>query len=127
MTTITLEVSDDLAAQISPLRDRLPSLLSQALELLPVGQEKEILPQSTSFTVFDEMIDFLASGPTPKQIIAHKVSPKLQKRLETLLGKNREGGLTMAEAAEMNAFRQVNHVLIRLKARAQRALQSSDQ
>ena len=127
MMTITLEVSDDLAAQISPVRDRLPNLLSQALELLPVGQEKGTLPQSTSFPIFDEMIDFLASGPTPRQILAHKVSPKLQKRLETLLGKNRAAGLTMTEAVEMNAFRQVNHVMIRLKARARRALQQASQ
>ena len=127
MTTITLEVSDDLAAQISPVRDRLPNLISQALELLPVGQEKSILPQSTSFPVFDEMIDFLASGPTSRQIIEHKVSATLQKRLETLLEKNREEGLTMAEAAEMNAFRQVNHVMIRLKARARRASQQASQ
>ena len=125
MTTITLEVSDDLAAQLSPVREHLPNLIAQALELLPVGQGEAILPPSTAFPVFDEMIDFLASGPTPQQIIEYRVPARLQKRLEKLLENNREKGLAMPEAVEVNAFRQVNHVLIRLKARARRALQSA--
>ncbi len=71
------------------------------------------------------MLDFLASGPTSQQIIEHKATPAAQARLEDLLDKNREEGLTETEAAEMNTFRQVNHVMILLKARARRALQSS--
>lgn len=74
------------------------------------------------YPVFDEMIDFLVSGPTPQQIIEHKASPAVQSRLEELLDKNREEGLTEAEAAEMSTFRQVNHLMILLKARARHAL-----
>jgi hypothetical protein len=119
MTTITLEIPDELAARLDPLRDHLPDLLSQVIEM-----QSGSLRQSTAYPVFDELIDFLASGPTPQQIIAHKIAPDIQARLEELLDKNREAGLTEAEAAEMNAFRQVNHVLIRLKASARRTLQS---
>ena len=33
MTTITLEVPDELAAKLAPMQQKLPGLLSQALEL----------------------------------------------------------------------------------------------
>ena len=112
-------IKDELAARLGPLRDHLPDLLSQAIEL-----QSGSLRQSTAYPVFDQLIDFLASGPTPQQIIAYQVAPDLQERLEELLDKNREAELTEAAMAEMNAFRQVNHVLIRLKASARRTLQS---
>ncbi|MCI0524163.1 MAG: hypothetical protein L0Y75_02780 [Acidobacteria bacterium] len=125
MTTITLDVPDDLAVRLDPLRDRLTDLISQALELMPEGRQANGASAPGSYPVFDEMIDFLAGGPTPQQIIEHKASPTVQARLEELLDKNREEGLTEAETAEMNTFRQVNHMMILLKARARRALQSS--
>ena len=123
MTTITLQVPDDLAARLAPLRDQLPRLLSIALDLLPE------LPLTapglaTDHPAFIEMIDFLASGPTPAQIIAFKISPSVQARLEELLDKSGESGLTDDESAELEAFSQVNHVLLLLKARA-RAARSS--
>lgn len=125
MTTITLQVPDELVAQITLLKDRLPDLLSQATELLPLGQEMSALHLSSTYPVFEKMIDFLASSPTPQQIIKHKVSPALQQRLEELLDKNGEEELTAEEAAELDAFRRVNHLMILLKARAHRALQAS--
>lgn len=68
--------------------------------------------------VFEEMIDFLASGPTPEQIVAFKISPTAQGRLDELLDKNREDGLTDDELAELNGYEQVHFVLLLLKARA---------
>lgn len=121
MTTITVEVPDEVAARITPLRDRLPDLIAQAVEELPIGQPPNAVHLSSTYPVFDEMLDFLASGPTSRQIVEHKVSPVLQERLEELLDKNREEGLTDAEQAELDAFRRVNHVMILLKARARRA------
>lgn len=125
MTTITLQLPDELAARIQPLQDRLPDLLSQAMTILPIGQEANAIHLSSTYPVFDEMIDFLASSPTPRRIIKHKVSPAVQQRLEELLDKNGEGELTEAEAAELDAFRRVNHLMILLKARARRAVQAS--
>ena len=46
MTTITLEVSDELAARLAPLRDQLPKLLSIALDLADL----EYLPQDDIHT-----------------------------------------------------------------------------
>lgn len=122
MTTITLEVPDSLASQLTPLRDRLPDILQQTVGAWALNTTPNKL--SKSFPVYEEMMDFLASGPTPEQIIAHKVSRKLQRRLEALLDKQREEGLTEEETAELNAFDQVNDVMSSLKLRARRALRS---
>jgi hypothetical protein len=69
-------------------------------------------------TSFLELIDFLSTRPTAQQILTHKVSSVVQERLEELLDKNREEGLTTAEDEEMDAYRLVNRVMILLKARA---------
>ena len=122
MTTITLEVPDELAARLAPVRDRLPTLLSLALDLLPVNAPLAVSPQEAAYPAFNEMIDFLASGPALEQIVAFKVSPAAQARLEELLDKNAEDGLTEQETAELAVFEQINHILILLKARARISL-----
>ena len=125
MTTITLELPDELAARLVALRDRLPQLLSIALELSPSSDAPLALPALTpAHPAFEEMLDFLASGPSPEKIVAFKVSPAAQARLEELLEKNRLEGLTDDEAAELDVYSQVNHILILLKARARLALSS---
>ncbi len=68
--------------------------------------------------VFEEMLDFLASGPSSEQIIAHKVSPPVQERLRELLDKNREEGLNEAEDAELDAFEFADNFMSLLKIRA---------
>ena len=125
MTTITLEVSDELAARLAPLRDRLPKLLSIALELFPADVPLTLPASEALNPAFDEMVDFLASGPTPQQIVAFKVSPATQARLEELLEKNAEGGLTGDEAAELEVYEQINHIMILLKARARASLSTN--
>jgi hypothetical protein len=124
MTTVTLELPDELALRFNPLRDRVSALVSQALESLSAEPRENGLRFSSDYPIFDGMIDFLASGPTPQQILEHKASPDLQERLEELLDNNREFGLTETERKELDAFREVNHVMIMLKARARRAMQT---
>ena len=122
MTTITLEVPDSLASQLDPLRNRLPEILLQTIGAW--AQNPSPSPFIKSFPVYEEMMDFLASGPTPEQIVLHQSSPALQERLEELLEKNREAELTEEEAAELTAFEQVNDVMSSLKSRARRSLQA---
>ena len=121
MATITLEVPDSLALQLTPLRDRLPDILQQTVGAWTLNSSPSKLIKT--FPVYEQMMDFLASGPTPEQIIAHKASRQLQARLEALLDKNREEGLTEPELEEMDAYELVNDVMILLKARAHLAQQ----
>ena len=120
MTTITLEVPDELAAALNQLRDRLPDLLPEVLTLLSADNGTTIVP-SMRYRVFEEMIDFLASGPTPEQIAAYKISTNAQERLAELLEKNREEGLSEVENAELDVYEQVDYVMSLLMARARLA------
>lgn len=118
MTTITLDVPDELAEQLVQRREQLPRLLAMTLELFPT-EPPETLPVSyTSHPVFEEMLAFLASGPSPARIVAFKISSAAQRRLGELLDKNREEGLTLEETTELDVYTQVHHLLLLLKARA---------
>jgi hypothetical protein len=120
-----LEVPDDLATRLNPVQKQLPDLLAQALDMLLAGrdaQSGERRERGIEPPVYSEVLDFLTSGPTLEQIAEFKVSQPLQDRVEELLDKNRESGLTEQEADEMNTFLRINHIMILLKARAHKAL-----
>jgi hypothetical protein len=118
MTTITLEVPDELAAQVAALRGRLPDLLARALKSEPVEKKDRADGAEAPAPLYREVIDFLATNPSPEQIIAFKISPAAQERLEELLDKNREEGLTADEAAELDAYLQARDLMVFLKANA---------
>jgi hypothetical protein len=118
MTTITLEVPDELAARIRTLGEDLTDLLFSALESHPTDKTALALKMAATHPVYREMMDFLASSPTPQQIAAFKVSPPAQERLEELLERNRESSLTDEEEVELDVYELVEHSMIRLKAQA---------
>jgi hypothetical protein len=76
----------------------------------------------TEQPVFEDLLNLLVSRPTPEKIIAFKVSPSVQTRLDELLDKNREEGLTTEERAELEAYEQLNALVVLLKARARWSL-----
>jgi hypothetical protein len=121
MTTITLEIPDELAQRLNLIGDQLPALLSYALDVsgMPVA---EVMPGSKSSPVWLEAIDFLARTSEPVEIVNFKLSPAAQDRLEELLDLHREGTLMPQERAELDSFLQINHLFILLKARAQQTL-----
>jgi hypothetical protein len=73
-------------------------------------------------TIFDEVIDFLASGPTSEQIIAFQASDALRERSYYLHERNRQGLLAADERAELNEFTRLNHFVNMLKIRARQRL-----
>lgn len=73
-------------------------------------------------TLFDTVLDFLASTPTPEQIIAYQPSEALQQRLGALLDQNREGTLTSVEQNELEEFLRMNRFMSRLKLKARQKL-----
>jgi len=118
MTTITLEVPDELAARLDSLRERLPDLLAKMLASPPAKKTSQTLKSGELAPVYRETIDFLASGPTLEQIKAFRISTAAQERLEELLDKNREEGLTEAESGELDIYQLVHNAMVLLKARA---------
>jgi hypothetical protein len=118
MTTITLEVPDELAARVTRLQGRLPDLLARALRLESGNEGFRSGDEHPNPALYREIIDFLASDPLPKELAAFKISRDAQARLEDLLEKNREEELTPEETAEIDAYLQARDLLIFLKANA---------
>jgi hypothetical protein len=75
-------------------------------------------------TLFDSVLDFLASTPTPEQIIAFQPPEALQKRLSDLLELNRSHRLTETEQTELDEFLRMNRFMSRLKLKAREKLSS---
>ena len=121
MAELIIQVPDELAIRLEPLRSRLPELLLQLLETInpsPVIYSDVKANPTNTPPVYIEVLDFLINSPTPEEIAAFKVSPQAQNRLRFLLDKNREETLTETEAAELNVYEQIEHLMTLLKARA---------
>jgi hypothetical protein len=73
-------------------------------------------------TLFDEILDFLASAPSPVQIIDYTPPEALQQRLGELLTKNRSGQLSESERIELDEFLRMNRFMSRLKIKARQKL-----
>jgi hypothetical protein len=118
MSTITIELPDDLAAQIDPAT--LPILLRELV--VQKATRLHALEQSAKRPppLYHEITDFLATSPTAEQIIAFKISAGAQARLEDLLDTHREASLSPEEKATLDIYCALNHVIIQLKARALR-------
>jgi ABC-type cobalamin/Fe3+-siderophores transport system ATPase subunit len=118
MTTITLNVPDEMAGQLGALQDRLPALLYEVLKSKPSQRNASAIPSGATHPAYREVFEFLASGPSPRQIIAHRPSAALQQRVTELLEKNREAELSEEESAELDGYEQAEDLLGMLKARA---------
>lgn len=77
-----------------------------------------------SASIQDEVLSFLLSSPTPRQIVAFHASDAAQERLRYLLDANQEGVLSSEERAELEEASQINHFMIQLKAKAHQAMKS---
>jgi len=75
--------------------------------------------------IFNEILDLLASTPTPEQIIAFQPSEALEQRLAYLLEQNQRDRLSAKERAELDEFLQLNHLMNMLKIRARQKLAKS--
>jgi len=75
-------------------------------------------------SIQEEILTFLTSSPTPQEIIAFHASEVAQERLRYLLDASRQATLSDVERAELDEASQFNHLVMLLKAKAHKALQS---
>jgi len=124
MTTITIEIPDEFAAQFNPTR--LPSLLrdlvlrqsGKAAGVIEANDRADDVTITAPPPIYREITDFLSHSPTAAQIVAFKISPTAQERLEFLLDKNREESLLAQERAELDTYLRLSEWVSILKARA---------
>ena len=74
--------------------------------------------------VYMELVDFVARGATPEDVANFRPSPEAQNRVAELLERQRYAQLTEEEAAELDGFVQLEHILGLAKAKAQLILAS---
>jgi hypothetical protein len=74
---------------------------------------------SATEPVYMELVDFVARGSTAEQVAKFRPSPEAQKRVAELLERQRESRLTNEEAAELDGFVQLEHILGLAKAKAE--------
>jgi hypothetical protein len=122
MVEITIQVPDALAKHLEPVQERLPDLLAQLIADAQLGSALDaILSQQLSVEsapAYVEILDFLASGPEPEEIINFRVSTEVQERVSQLLEKNRESTLTQSENAELDLYVQIDQIMTLLKIRS---------
>lgn len=67
---------------------------------------------------YDEIVDLFARGTTPAKILAFHPSRESRERVRYLLVRNKMEELTEAEAAELERFGELEHLMQLVKARA---------
>lgn len=79
-----------------------------------------------SRTIKDVVTDFLASAPSLEAIAVYRLPDDLQAYAHDLLDRNRVGGLSEAERRDMEEFREIEHLLTLVKAKAKLRLQEQE-
>jgi hypothetical protein len=77
-------------------------------------------------TVFDVITDFLASDPTPDQLIAYHLPDDLQTRVDQLVERNGEGQLTFDDQQELLDFMRADEMMALLKAKTKLRLRKTN-
>jgi hypothetical protein len=117
MVQMTMQVPNDLAKRLKPIRYWLPFIL----ELSLVGC-KTLATETAS-----EIIRFLSTNPSPQEVLDHQVSDRAQARLRRLLALNEAGLLGEMEQLELDELQQIEHIMIMLKTQTAEQIQQKEQ
>jgi hypothetical protein len=71
---------------------------------------------------YEEVIDFIAAGTSPEEVTRFAPSETAQRRAQALVQKEKEETLSDAEAAELDHYMQLEHLMRLAKARARQHL-----
>ncbi len=85
------------------------------------------MPSTATRTVFDVITDFLASDPTPEQLITYHLPDDLQARVDQLVERNGEGQLTFDDQQELLDFMRADEMMALLKVKTKLRLRKTDQ
>jgi hypothetical protein len=114
MTTLIIDVPESLARQLEPLQEQLVEILELGLQAITPSHKEPYL----------DIVDYLASGPSPEELANSRASPAIQERIAELLDKNRQGIISADEAAELDRYEQLDYLMTLVKLRARRLLRN---
>jgi hypothetical protein len=108
---LTMQIPDDLAAELRPRRGRLPQILSLGLrELNAEG--------ASGFSGLADVLELLASLPSPDEVLALRPSQTLQTHIDYLLERNHTGNMTDEEEQQWRNYQYIEHLVRKAKIRA---------
>ncbi len=116
MTEITLNLPDNLVFQLEKLEEQLPYILELGIREFNASSQ-------VGFKGAGEVLEFLASLPSPEEIITLRPNQTLQNQIDTLLEKNRSGSLTPSEEQLWQQYQYLEHLVRMAKAKAYLKLQ----
>ncbi len=76
-----------------------------------------------SLPFYEQVLEFLASGPSTQEIVAYRPSKAAQTRFSRLLAANRECQLSAQEEEELDHYIDMDRMLSLLKAKASTRLE----
>jgi hypothetical protein len=71
---------------------------------------------------YEEFVDFIAAGTTPSGVVAFRPSEATKERVKDLIRREKNGGLSPEETAELDHYLHIEHVMRLAKARARQFL-----
>ncbi len=113
---MTIDIPDDLAQQLQQFQAQQPQVIELGLQALQAQQ------YPSTFLEEQDIISFLASQPTPEQILAIRPSPKFQDRVSHLLTQSKAGTLSAKGNTELERYLTVEHLVRLARAHALRSM-----
>ncbi len=108
---LKLDLPESLAARLRHHRDALPRILELGLREMHAASQP-------GFQGLAEVLETLASLPTPEEVLNLRPSLALEERIRALLEKSRSSGLSPEEEREWESYQYLEHLVRIAKAKA---------
>lgn len=93
-------------------------------EFLTQKRDRAFITLPAEQKSYDEIVDLFARGASPAEVLAFRPSEETQERVRDLLDRNSADELTDDEAAELERFGELEHLMQLVKARAREYLET---
>lgn len=74
----------------------------------------------STLRAYEEVIEFIAAGTSPKNILTFRPSDKVKEQVADLIQREKRGALSEDEKSELDHYMQLEHLMRLAKARARR-------
>ena len=112
---ITVTIADDLAKKLRPFEAQFPLILE-------LGIREWCARSEAGYTGVYDVLEKLATLPSPEEVMALRPTQPLQERIDALLEKNRTAGFSPDEKREWEQCQFLEHLVRLAKSNAARKI-----